>query len=138
VTQQLTLPLDTLAFIIQKAREFDVQVEVDDPDPGSNPSDDRQLGVLEDTGSNPAEIELAQILSDLNNDQLAELLALLWVGRGDYTRIDWHEAVRTARAAKNQNIIHYFLGTPMLGDLVEEGLAELGLSVPLPQEEVSP
>jgi hypothetical protein len=138
VTQQLALPVDTLAFIIEKAREFDVQVEVDDPNPGSNPSDDRQLEVLESYGDNPAELELAQVLTDLNNDQLAELLALLWVGRGDFSRDSWPEALRAARAARNERIVRYFLGTPMLGDLIEEGLAELGLSVPLPLEDTSP
>ena len=138
MTQQLALPVDTLAFIIEKAREFDVQVEVDDPNPGSNPSDDRQLEVLESYGDNPAELELAQVLTDLNNDQLAELLALLWVGRGDFSRDSWPEALRAARAARNERIVRYFLGTPMLGDLIEEGLAELGLSVPLPLEDTSP
>lgn len=138
MTQQLALPVDTLAFIIEKAREFDVQVEVDDPNPGSNPSDDRQLEVLESYGDNPAELELAQALTDLNNDQLAELLALLWVGRGDFSRDSWPEALRAARAARNERIVRYFLGTPMLGDLIEEGLAELGLSVPLPLEDTSP
>lgn len=138
MTQQLALPVDTLAFIIEKAREFDVQVEVDDPNPGSNPSDDRQLEVLESYGDNPAELELAQALTDLNNDQLAELLALLWVGRGDFSRDSWPEALRAARAARNERIVCYFLGTPMLGDLIEEGLAELGLSVPLPLEDTSP
>ena len=138
MTQQLALPVDTLAFIIEKAREFDVQVEVDDPNPGSNPSDDRQLEVLESYGDNPAELELAQALTDLNNDQLAELLALLRVGRGDFSRDSWPEALRAARAARNERIVRYFLGTPMLGDLIEEGLAELGLSVPLPLEDTSP
>lgn len=138
MTQQLALPVDTLAFIIGKAREFDVQVEVDDPNPGSNPSDDRQLEVLESYGDNPAELELAQVLTDLNNDQQAELLALLWVGRGDFSRDSWPEALRAARAARNERIVRYFLGTPMLGDLIEEGLAELGLSVPLPLEDTSP
>jgi len=137
VTQQLALPVDTLAFIIEKAREFDVQVEVDDPNSGSNPSDDRQLEVLESYGDNPAELELARVLTDLNNDQLAELLALLWVGRGDFSRDSWPEALRAARAARNERIVRYFLGTPMLGDLIEEGLAELGVTVPLPQEETS-
>jgi hypothetical protein len=31
--------------------------------------------------------------------------------------------------------VRYLAGTPMLGDLIEEGLAELGVPVPLPEEE---
>lgn len=131
----MSLPIDTLAFIIGKARAFDAQVDVDDPDPGSNPADDRHVGVLEDTRENPAEAELRAVLHDLNDDQLTELLALLWVGRGDYSRSEWPEAVKAARQARNRRVVRYLAGTPMLGDLIEEGLAELGVAVPLPEEE---
>ena len=135
MNRQIGLPLETLAFIIEKAREFDVQVEADDPESGSNPSDDRGIAILEDTPENPIDEELAAALESLNDDQLTELLALLWVGRGDYDRDSWSEAVRQAREAKNKRIVRYLIGTPMLGDLVEEGLAELGVTVPLPQED---
>ena len=130
-----TLPADTLAFIIEKAREFDVQVEIDDPDTGSNPSDDKELGVLEDGRDNPAGEELAGVLRDLNDDQLTELLALTWVGRGDFAKADWDEALTQARASKNKRIVQYLVGTPMLGDLIAEGAAEIGIDVPLPEEE---
>ena len=131
----MVLPVDKLAYIIEKAREFDVQVEDDDPDSGSNPSDDLEVAVLQGTNDNPAEDELTATLASLNDDQLTELLALLWVGRGDYDRESWHEAVDQARDAKNKRIVRYLVGTPMLGDLIAEGLAELGIEVPLPQEE---
>lgn len=131
----MSLPVDTLAFIIGKARAFDVQVDVDDPDSGSNPMDDRQVGVLEDTRDNPAEAELLSVLRSLNEDQLTELLALLWVGRGDYRRSEWNEAVRAAREARNKRVVRYLAGTPMLGDLIAEGLAEIGVAVPLPEED---
>lgn len=133
----LAVPIDTLAFIIEKAREFDVQVEVDDPEPGSNPADDKELAILEATPDNPAEIELTATLVNLNDDELTELLALLWVGRGDFDKESWGDAVRQARAAKNKRIVRYLVGTPMLGDLVEEGLAELGVAVPLPEENLA-
>ena len=135
MNQTMSLPVDTLAFIIGKARAFDVQVDVDDPGPGSNPADDRHVGVLGVTRENPAEAELRAVLRALNDDQLTELLALLWVGRGDYSRSEWLEAVKAAREARNRRIVRYLAGTPMLGDLIEEGLAELGVSVPLPEEE---
>jgi hypothetical protein len=127
--------MDRLAFVIEKAREFDAEVEVDDPDSGSNPADDRSLAILEDTADNPAREELAAALADMNDDELAELLALVWVGRGDFDRESWREALRSARSTKDKRLVAYLLGTPMLGDLVEEGLSELGLAAPLPREE---
>lgn len=135
MTAKIALPLDTLAFIIEKAREFDAQVDVDDPDSGSNPADDRGIAILEDTPDNPIEEELAASLGGLNDEELTKLLALLWVGRGDYDRSSWLEALRQAREAKNRRIVRYLIGTPMLGELLEEGLAEMGVTVPLPQED---
>jgi hypothetical protein len=131
----MALPVQKLAYIIEKAREFDVQVDEDDPDSGSNPSDDREVAILEATPDNPTEDELTAALANLNDDELTELLALLWVGRGDYDRASWRDAVRQAREAKNKRIVRYLVGTPMLGDLIEEGLAELGVAVPPPSAE---
>lgn len=133
----LSVPIETLAFIIEKAREFDAEVEIDDPDSGSNPADDNQLAILEASTDNPAEDELSAALAGLNEDGLAELLALVWVGRGDFDNQSWGEALNGARATRNKRIVSYLLGTPQLGDLIEEGLAELGIAVPLPEEAAS-
>lgn len=132
----IVLPTQKLAYIIEKAREFDALIDEDDPDSGSNPSDDMEVAILEATADNPTEDELTTALATLNDDELTELLALLWVGRGDYDRGSWGDAVQQAREAKNRRIVRYLVGTPMLGDLIEEGLAELGVSVPLPTEDV--
>ena len=49
----LTIPLERLAYIISKAREFDVEVPPVDEQSGSNPSDDAEWGVLEASADNP-------------------------------------------------------------------------------------
>lgn len=134
----MALPVEKLAFIIEKARQFDAQVDEDDPQSGSNPADDMEIAILQGTPDNPTEDELAGALANLSDDELTELLALLWVGRGDYDRESWQDAIRQAREAKNKRIVRYLVGTPMLGDLIEEGLAELGVSVPFPEEEATP
>lgn len=131
----MALPVQTLAFIIEKAREFDALVDDDDADRGSNATDGRMVAILEDAPDNPIEQELTTTLRNLHDEELTELLALLWVGRGDFDRESWADALRQAREAKNKRIVRYLVGTPMLGDLIEEGLAELGVSVPLPEEE---
>jgi len=138
MNNMITIPSEALAYIVVKAREFDAEVEADDLESGSNPADDRELAILEDTADNPTEEELEAVLRNLNDDQLTELLALMWVGRGDFDKESWAEAVSSARAAKNARIVRYLTGTPMLGDLVEEGLAELGYSLLSPEEQVQP
>jgi hypothetical protein len=93
------------------------------------------VAILEDTADNPTEAELTEVLAGLNDDQLAELLALVWVGRGDFDKRSWGDALTSARETRDKRAVAYLLSTPMLGDLVEEGLAELGLVVPLPEED---
>ena len=55
---ELTISPEKVCFIIIKAREFDAKDEVTEPDPGSNPSDDRDAAVLEDHADDPVVEEL--------------------------------------------------------------------------------
>jgi hypothetical protein len=125
----LIMPREKLAYIVVKAREFDALVEPEGLEGGSNPSDDREVGILEATGDNPTLIELRSALEDLNDDEMAELLALVWLGRGDYARAEWKDALASAREARDKRAVPYLLETPNLGDLLEQGLAELDISV---------
>ncbi len=46
-----------------------------------------------------------------------------------YTVDEWNEVVRIARQRRTNPTADYLLGTPMLGDYLEEGLIQLGLTV---------
>jgi hypothetical protein len=123
-----TINPDKVCYIIIKAREFDEKVEPDDPDSGSNPTDDKSVSILEDNADDPTLLELQTVIRDLNVDEQAELVALAWIGRGDYEAGEWNEAVAEARANHTARTAEYLTGTPMLGDLLEEGLAAFDLS----------
>jgi len=125
----LTIPLEKLAFIIIKAREYDVQEAETDEDSGSNPTDDGAADVLEDSADNPTEEELRDAIDGLNEPERVELLALTWVGRGDYSKAEWGEAVREAREAYELKEADDLVETPLLAGYLEEGLAELGYSI---------
>jgi hypothetical protein len=64
----------------------------------------------------------------LSEDAKEELVALMWIGRGDYTADAWDEAVSDAREMRDQHVPSYLIGTPLLGDLLEEGLSQIGRS----------
>lgn len=126
----LALPLQKLAFIIVKAREYDAEVPTDpDAASGSNPTDDGSREILADTPDNPTEQELRDAIDSLNIDERQELLALLWLGRGDFDAAGWPDALRLAHTTMNETETAYFLGTPLLADYLEEGAAALGLSL---------
>jgi len=125
----LVTPLETLAYIVVKAREFDAQVAPEGLEEGSNPADDLEVGILEATADNPSRAELRAALEGLDDDEMTEVLALVWLGRGDYGRRDWKEGLAAAREARDERAVSYLLETPNLGDLMEDGLAELGHSI---------
>ena len=126
----LTIPLEKLAYIIEKAREFDAEVAIDpDAAAGSDPADDDERQILLDTPDNPTAQELRDAIDGLNVDEREELLALTWLGRGDYDATGWSEALHQAREAQTASETDYLLGTPLLADYLEEAVAALGLSL---------
>ena len=126
----LTISLEKLAYIVEKAREYDAEVPVDpDAATGSDPADDDERQILLDTPDNPTEQELRDAIDGLNLDEREELLALLWLGRGDYDAQSWPDALRQARETQSSTEAEYLLGTPLMGDYLEEGVEALGLSL---------
>ena len=126
----LTIPLEKLACIVEKAREYDAEVPVDrDYEEGSDAVDDDDREVLLDTPDNPTAQELRDAIDGLNVDEREELLALMWLGRGDYDTGSWPEALQQARDALSSTETEYLLGTPLLGDYLEEGVEALVLSL---------
>ena len=94
---------------------------------GSNPTDDRDVDVLESDGDNPTLQELEGALATLNIDEQLDLLALTWLGRGDFPSFE--QARQQADDVRDKHIPSYLIGTPKLGDYLEEGLARLGVSL---------
>jgi hypothetical protein len=126
VSVPLTISPEKLCFIIVKAREFDVKDAPSDTDSGSNPSDDRETDVLEDTADDPVVEELTSLIDSLSEDEQIDLVALAWLGRDDYSAEDWAEVRAEAARAHNNRTANYLLGMPLLGDFLEEGFAALG------------
>lgn len=124
----LDVDLETVGFIIVKAREFDVKVPPLVPDPASNPADDGEDAVLSDYPNDGSRVELRAAIDNLNEDEMSDLVALAWVGRGDYDQKSWGEARMLARERRERHSSDYLLGMPALGDYLEEGLSVLGYS----------
>ncbi len=126
---ELVNNIDNLEFIIAKAREYDVQVPATYEESGSNASDDNEVDIPDASLANPTRKELFAAIRSLNIDERQELLALMWVGRGDFSAEEWDEALATAADRDNGREAKYLIGTPLLGDYLEEGLVALGFDV---------
>ena len=123
---ELNISLEKVCFVIAKARELDVKVAPEELDDASD--DDMMQRILEDYADDPTFEELQSFLRDQNDDELKELLALAWLGRGDFAVEEWHKWLGRVRDVRRYHTADYLLGTPLLADFLEEGLSQLGLS----------
>ena len=110
----LTISSESVCFIIVKAREFDVQDVVTDPDSGSNATDDGVASVLEAHSDDLTQKELVAFIDALSDEEQADLVALLWLGRGDGTLEDWDDLRDEAQRQHNNRTAAYLLGEPLL------------------------
>src|SRR5436853_6946706 len=124
----LGIATDKVCFIVVKAREFDAKDLVTEPDPGSNPTDDRMIAILEDHKDDPVVRELTGFIGALSEDEQIEPVALAWLGRGDGGIEDWAELRAQAVGEHNRRTAHYLLGLPLLADYLEEALSLFGRS----------
>ena len=122
---EIRVPLDTVCFIITKAREFDVKAGSSDPAASVLDEEDLDAAVLEDRPSDPVGAELTSYISDLTDGAQIDLVAIMWLGRGDGPDT-WSEAQGIATSEHNDHTAKYLTGTPLLADYLEEGLAAIG------------
>jgi hypothetical protein len=125
----LTIDPDIVQRIIVKARQFDVKVAVNEPDPASNMAEDEMLEVIEDYPDDPVEEELREYISGPERRRQGD-------ARG--ARLDRPRQLRQGgvggRAARGRDqhgpddTAAYLMGLPLLGDYLAEGMAEFGYS----------
>ena len=127
---ELLTPLETLCRLILRARELEAQVPALDPDEDADNVDDlddegesQGLSTLEDELNTGVEEEMRAMLDDLADDQLAETLALAWVGRGTYDTSEWEDAYAEASDNDPESAIDELLDMPLLASHIEAGLA---------------
>jgi hypothetical protein len=127
----MDIALDKVCDIITRVKAIDVKEGVTDPDSGSNPTDDGSIDMLTANSDDMTEEEVREVIAGLNDDERADLIALVYIGRGDMEPEEWGAAVRLARereAANSLPTVDWLLGIPNLGDLLEEGLDAMGRS----------
>lgn len=130
----LTIDPETVRLFILKAKAIsaainqdyedgnDREIELDDETHDGHHRD----GLAEEESEDLTAEELRELIGDLNVDEAAELVALVWIGRGDYEAAEWDEPVADARQRSNRRTATYLLGMPMLGAWLEEGLEAIG------------
>ena len=80
-----------------------------------------------DHRDDPVHQEITSFVSALNEDEQIDIVALVWLGRGDDVVDNWRLLRDQADQAHNNRTASYLLGMPLL-DHLKEGLNQLGQS----------
>ncbi len=115
-----------VCFVIEKARELFSEDVGMGPD-ASNPSDDGERIVLTDANG-AFRRELIAFIRELDVDESAALVALAWIGRGDYEAEDWPSAVAAAAERREGPTWKYLLDMALLPDYLQDALDAFGRS----------
>ena len=75
-----------------------------------------------------AEAQFDGLMEAMSEDERADLVALLWIGRGDFEPEEWDEARRTAMEEATTPTGDYLKGSDHLADHLEAGLEAMGIS----------
>jgi hypothetical protein len=123
----LGVSLETVATVVDLARSIQGKEETD-PDQVMEDANS-EAALLQETPDDMTEDSLRQFIDALNEDEQAAMIALAWIGRGDYGPEDWDEARSLAAERNESDAASYLLEMDMLGDLLAEGVASFGLSI---------
>ncbi|PTW59111.1 uncharacterized protein DUF3775 [Breoghania corrubedonensis] len=133
---ELALNPDTVRMIVEKARA--VSGTMQDTFEGGHEGEvefdaenlaeaHRHEGLAEEESDDLTEDELVSLLNDLNVDEAAELVAITWIGRGDYEPADLEGAIEDARNRALGPTARYLARMSFLADYLEAGLDALDL-----------
>ncbi|MDJ0921911.1 MAG: DUF3775 domain-containing protein [Henriciella sp.] len=126
----LVINPETAFQIAELVREFDASdMQPTSADADAPPASMDDMSLIEagtQASADPIESGLTATINDLSIDAQRDLLALLWVGRGDYPAADWSQARRQARHTRHLHVAQYLEQTPLASDYLVQALNELG------------
>jgi hypothetical protein len=120
---------ETVTNIATYAREFQTAASMEAETAPSTMTDDRAFERLTEWHGDSGYLELKNAIDDLEPDQQVTLVALMWVGRGDYSIEEWDGALAFAGEAAGVTTAEYLIATPLLADYLKEGLSLHGYDI---------
>lgn len=124
----LDLNPDIIRELILRIREFHAKegVTIPELDYSSSPAEESDsMQILADHRGDLTYNEIRKTIFDLEPDQQANLLALQFLGQGDYEGSEWDSALKEAKKMLTPEIINGFLHDPQISDYWQEGLSML-------------
>jgi hypothetical protein len=113
---------DIICSIIKRAREINIASDLATPDNGDDLSDAEIRQHLAEFQDDLSFQEVRDLINDLDPDQQQKIIALMYMGRGDYDGTEWQAALEQALTVPEENRADYLLSKPGLADYLSDGL----------------
>jgi hypothetical protein len=130
---ELRISTEKVCAFIEAARELAGKVPSTAGD-RTTTGDDSRLVTIEDypqeeyPQQDERRRELVEFVAGLNVEEQTDLLALIWLGRGDYDLDEWDDAVAEAEARIAARDPDYMIGDAALPEYLGGGLEAFGRS----------
>lgn len=124
----LGISLEGVAAVVDQMRALQIREEPDSED--AEEDQNSEAALLTESADDQTQEMLEAFIGEMNADEQVSLIALAWIGRGDYGAEDWAEARRLATERDaGRDATSYLMDMDNLADLLSEGVAAFGLSI---------
>jgi hypothetical protein len=123
---ELRISTDKVCAFIEAAREVAGKVPSTAGDRTTTGDDSRLVTIEENPAGDDRRREMVEFVAGLNVEEQTDLLALIWLGRGDYDIEEWEEALTEAEARIGARDPDYMIGDAALPDYLGGGLEAFG------------
>ena len=129
---ELRISVEKVCALIEAARELAGKVPSTAGDRTTTGDDsklatiDEPEGIGEDQDARRS--QTVEFIAGLNVEEQTDLLALIWLGRGDYDIAEWDEALTEAEARIAARDPDYMIGDAALPEYLGDALEAFGLS----------
>lgn len=125
---ELRISTEKVCALIEAAREIAGKVPSTAGD-RTTTGDDSKLVTIEDyPGEDSRRPQMVEFIAGLNVEEQTDLLALIWLGRGDYDIDSWDEAVAEAEGRIAAHDPDYMIGDAALPEYLGDGLEAFGFA----------
>ena len=125
---ELRISTEKVCAFIEAARELAGKVPSTAGDRTTTGDDSRLVTIEDYPDRDDRRRQTVEFIAGLNVEEQTDLLALIWLGRGDYDTAEWDDALAEAEARIAARDPDYMIGDAALPEYLGGGLEAFGRS----------
>jgi len=125
---ELRISSEKVCAFIEAAREVAGTVPSTAGDRTTTGDDSKLVTIEDNPGEDSRRQQMVEFVAGLTVEEQTDLLALTWLGRGDYDIDEWDDALAEAEARIAARDPDYMIGDAALPEYLGDGLEAFGMS----------